>query len=41
MTFTAKVAVCSEIRKKQSMQGERLVEFWTLSLAVRQETARL
>ena len=27
MTYTAKTAVCSEIRKKQSTQSENSVEF--------------
>jgi len=41
MTYTAKVAVCSEIRTKQSAQNEHRVEFWMLNLVVRKETARL
>jgi len=28
MTYTAKVAVCAEIRTKQSTQSEHLVEFF-------------
>ena len=41
MMYKAKVAVCSDIRTKFSSQSERHVEFWTLHLAVRKETARL
>ena len=35
MTYKAKVAVCSEIRTKQSTQSERQVEFLMLNLVVR------
>jgi len=42
MTYKAKVAVCSEIRRKHSTQSENQVEFFLiLSLVVRKETARL
>jgi hypothetical protein len=41
MTYTAKVAVCSEIRTKHSKQSEHYVEFLMLNLVVRKETARL
>ena len=41
MMYTAKVAVCSEIRTKHSTQSEIHVEFWMLNLVVRKETARL
>ena len=41
MTYEAKVAVCSEIRTKHSMQSEHHVEFLMLNLVVRRETARL
>jgi len=41
MTYTAKVAVCSEIRRKHSTQSEHHVEFLILNLVVRKETARL
>jgi len=42
MMYTAKVAVCSEIRTKHSTQGEHHVEFFLiLSLVVRKEIARL
>jgi len=37
----AKVAVCSEIRTKQSTHNEHLVEFLTFNLTVRKETAKL
>jgi hypothetical protein len=39
--YKAKVAVCSEIRKKHSTQSEHHVEIWMLNLVVRRETARL
>jgi hypothetical protein len=41
MMYKAKVAVCSEIRKKHSTQSEHHVEFLMLNLVVRRETARL
>jgi hypothetical protein len=41
MTYTAKVAVCSEIRTKHSTQSEHHVEFLMLNRIVRKETARL
>jgi hypothetical protein len=41
MTYTAKIAVCSEIRTKHSTQSEHHIEFWILNLVVRKETARL
>ena len=42
MTYTAKVAVCSEIRTKHSTEGEHHIEFFLiLNLVVRKETARL
>ena len=31
MTYKAKVAVCSDIRKKHSSQSERHVEFCTIN----------
>jgi len=34
MTYTAKVAVCSEIRTKHSTQNGNRVEFWILNLGV-------
>ena len=34
MTYKAKAAVCSEIRKKHSTQSEHHVEFWLLNLVV-------
>jgi hypothetical protein len=40
MMYTAKAAVCSEIRTKHSTQSEHQVEFWMLNLVVRKETAR-
>jgi hypothetical protein len=40
-TYTAKVAVCSEIRTKHSTQSERYAEFLILNLVVRKETIRL
>jgi len=40
MTYKAKVAVCSEIPKKHSKQCEHNVEFESLNLVVRKETAR-
>jgi len=42
MIYKAKVVVCSEIRTKQSTQGEHHVEFLIVKpLVVRKETARL
>ena len=41
MMYKSKVAVCSNIRTKQSTQSERHVEFFMLNLVVRKETARL
>jgi hypothetical protein len=41
MLYTAKVAVCSEIRIKHSKQSEHHVEFFMLNLVVRKQTARL
>jgi len=41
MTYTAKVAVCSEILIKHSTQNEHRVEFSLLNMVVRKETARL
>jgi len=41
MMYKAKMAVCSEIRTKQSTQSEHRVEFWLLNLAVGKETDRL
>ena len=41
MIYKAKVAVSSEIRKKQSTQSEGHVNFLMLNLVVRKETARL
>jgi len=41
MTYTAKVAVCSEIYTKHSKKSEHHVEFSMLNLVVRKETARL
>jgi len=41
MTYEAKVAVCSDIPTKHSMQSEHHVEFLMLTLVVRRETARL
>ena len=41
MTYTAKVAVCSEIRTEHSMQSEHHVEFLNVNLVVRKEAARL
>jgi hypothetical protein len=41
MLYTAKAAVCSHIQTKHWTQSEHHVEFWTLNLAVRKETARL
>jgi hypothetical protein len=38
MMYTAKFAVCSEIRTKHSTQREHHVECLMLSLAVRKET---
>ena len=31
MTYTAEVAVCSQIRKKHSTQGEHHVEFFNVT----------
>ena len=41
MMYKAKVAVCSDIHKKHSMQSEHHVEFLNVNLVVRRETARL
>jgi hypothetical protein len=41
MTYTAKVAICYEIRTKHSTRREHPVECLMLRLAVRQETTRL
>jgi len=41
MTYTAKAAVCSQIRTKHSTQSEHHVEFWILNLVVSKETARI
>jgi hypothetical protein len=41
MMYTVNVTVCSQIRTKRLTQSEHRVEFWTLNLAVRKETARL
>jgi len=41
MTYTTKVALCSEIRTKHSTQSKHHVEFCFLNLVVRKETARL
>ena len=42
MMYTAKTAVCSEIRTKRSKQSENHVDFFlVLNLVVRNETARL
>ena len=41
MTYTAKAAVCSEIRTKHSTQSDHHVEFGLLNLLVRKETDRL
>jgi len=41
MKYKSKVAVCSEIRTKHSMQSEHHVVFWMVNLVVRKETARL
>jgi type IV secretory pathway component VirB8 len=41
MMYKAKVAICSEIRKKHLTQSEHLVKFWMLKLVVCRETARL
>jgi hypothetical protein len=41
MTYTAKAAVCSQIRTKHSTQSEHHVEFRIFNLVVRKETARL
>jgi hypothetical protein len=41
MTYTAKVAVRSEIHTKHSTQSEHDVEFLILNLVVRKETATL
>jgi len=39
--YTAKAAVCSQIRTKHSGQSEHRVEFLNFKLVVRKETARL
>jgi hypothetical protein len=41
MMYAANVAVCSEIRSKHSTQSEQHVEFSSVKLGVRIETARL
>jgi hypothetical protein len=43
MTYTAKAALCSEIRTKHSMQSEHRVEFFNVTPGgtVRKENARL
>jgi hypothetical protein len=41
MNYTAKAAVCSEIRTKQSTESEHHVEFLMFNLAVRKVNARL
>ena len=41
MVYKAKVADCSEIRKKHLMQGEHHVEIWMLNLVVHKENVRL
>ena len=41
MTYTAKVAVCSEIRIKHSTQSEHHVKFLILNLVIHKETAKL
>ena len=41
MLYTAKAAVCSEIRTKHSTQSEQHVDVWIFNLAVRKEAARL
>ena len=42
MMYTAKVAVCSQIRTKHSTQSEHHVDFFlVLNLVVRKEIARL
>jgi hypothetical protein len=38
MMYKAKVAVCSEIRRKHSPQSEHHLEFLVLNLVVRKET---
>jgi hypothetical protein len=39
--YKAKVAACSDIRKKQTMQSERRVEIRMLNQMVRKETTRI
>ena len=41
MMYKAKVAICSEIITKPSMQSEHHLKFLILNLVVRKETARL
>jgi hypothetical protein len=41
MLYKAKVAVCSQIHTKHSMQSEHNLEILMLNLVVRKETARL
>ena len=41
MMYKAKIAVCSDIRTKQSTQSEHNVDFWMLNLVERKETAGL
>jgi hypothetical protein len=41
MIYTAKFAVCSEIRIKHSTQREHDVEFLNVNLVVSKESARL
>jgi hypothetical protein len=41
MTYTAKVAVCSEIRTKYSMQNEHHVEILNIKPGISKETAKL
>jgi hypothetical protein len=41
MKYTAKVAVCFEIRTKHSSQSEHHVESLNVKPGVREETARL
>ena len=39
--YKAKVAVCSDVRTKHSVQIERHIGFFNVKLVVRKETARL
>ena len=41
MMHKAKVAVCSDIRTKHSTQSDPHVEFLSVKLVVRKETARI